>query len=160
MKKLLRLSWRRGLWRAGREPRRPPTPFLRDSVGRRASECGGTRYRVSPTVQRDRLWTGILVIGGLLALAAAILGLIIGIGDDWDSTGDRALWLSFTLGGALLLIAGLWYATRSRRVGAALIIIGALLCGIAVFWSIAMPLAAIVLVVLTIMWVRRPAAAL
>jgi hypothetical protein len=112
-------------------------------------------------VQRDRLWTAILVIGGLLALAAAILGLIIGIGDDdWDSTGERALWLSFTLGGALLLIAGLWYATRSRGVGAALIIIGALLCGIAVFWSIAMPLAAIVLVVLTIMWLRRPAAAL
>jgi hypothetical protein len=111
-------------------------------------------------VQRDRLWTAILVIGGLLALAAAILGLIIGIGDDWDSTGERALWLSFTLGGALLLTAGLWYATRSRGAGAALIILGALLCGIAVFWSIAMPLAAIVLVVLTIMWLRRPAAAL
>ena len=110
-------------------------------------------------MRRDRIWTAILVIGGLLALASLVLGLVIGIGDDWDSTGERTLWLSLTLGGALLLAAGLVSASRSRSLAAVLIIVGALLCGIAVFWSIAMPLAAIALVVLTIMWVRRPTVA-
>lgn len=102
----------------------------------------------------------ILVLGGLLALAGLVLGLLIGLGDDWDSTGERVLWFVFTVGGALLLAAGLWYASRSRTLTAAVLVsVGALMVGVGIFWSIAIPLAAIAVVVLTIMWVRRPAAA-
>ncbi|MDQ4082403.1 MAG: hypothetical protein M3123_05900 [Actinomycetota bacterium] len=109
---------------------------------------------------RDRLWTAILVLGGLLALAALVLGLLIGFDEDWDSTGERVLWFVLTVGGALLLAVGLWYASRSRTpMAAVLISVGALMVGVGIFWSIAIPLVAIVVVVLTVMWVRRPAAA-
>ncbi len=112
------------------------------------------------TVQRDRLWTAILVLGALLALAALVLGLLIGFDEDWDSTGERVLWFVLTVGGALLLAVGLWYASRSRTPrAAALICIGALMVGVAIFWSIAIPLAAIAVIVLTVMWVRRSTAA-
>jgi hypothetical protein len=114
----------------------------------------------SLAVRRDRLWAAILVVGGLLALAALVLGALIGFDEDWDSTGERVLWFVLTIGGALLLAAGLWYASRSRtRAAAVLISIGALMAGGAIFWSIVMPVAAIVVVVLTTMWVRRPAIA-
>ena len=110
-------------------------------------------------MQRDRLWTAILVIGGLLALAAAVLGIVIGLGDDWDSNGERAVWFVLTVGGAVLLAAGLWYDGRSPGIATALIVIGALMCGLVVFWSIVMPIAAIAVAVLAVMWMRRPATA-
>ncbi|MDQ3890682.1 MAG: hypothetical protein M3312_09075 [Actinomycetota bacterium] len=101
-----------------------------------------------------------LVLGGLLALAAAVLGLVIGLGDDWNSNGERALWLVLTVGGAALLAAGLWSAAHApSAVAAALIVIGALMCGVATFWSIVMPLVAIAVAVMAIVWVRRPRAA-
>jgi hypothetical protein len=100
----------------------------------------------------------ILVIGGLLALAAAILGIIFGVGEDWDSSGERAAWWILTVGGAVLLAAGLWYAARSRGIAAGLIIVGALMAGVGIFWSVIVPLAAIVVIVLTIIWLRRPTA--
>ncbi len=109
-------------------------------------------------MQRDRLWTTLLILGGLLALAALVLGLLIGFDDDWDSTGERVLWFVLTLGGALLLAAGLWYSTRSRTSATAVLIsIGALMVGVAIFWSIIVPIAAIAVIVLAVMWIRRPA---
>lgn len=111
-------------------------------------------------MQRDRLWTAILVLGGLLALASLVLGLLIGFDEDWDSTGEQVLWFVLTVGGAVVLLAGLWYASRSRSLAAVvLVVLGALMAGVAVFWSIVMPLAAIALVVLTILWFRRPTVA-
>lgn len=114
----------------------------------------------SRAVQRDPLWTALLVIGGLLALASLILGIVISFDEDWDSAGERALWLVFTVGGALLLAAGLWYASRSRTPKAGVLIsVGAVLAGVGFFWSIIMPVAAIAVVVMTIMWLRRPTVA-
>ncbi len=108
-------------------------------------------------MRRDRLGTAILVLGGLLALAAAVIGLLVGLGEDWESRGARVLWLVLTLGGAALLASSLWYASRAPTVtAAALIVIGALICGFVIFWSIVMPIAAIALAVMTIMWARRP----
>ena len=100
------------------------------------------------------------MLGGLLALAALVLGLLIGFDEDWDSNGERGLWFVLTLGGALLLAAGLWYSTRSRTPTAAVLIsIGALMVGVAMFWSIIVPIAAIAVIVMAIMWIRRPALA-
>ena len=100
------------------------------------------------------------MLGGLLALAALVLGLLIGFDEDWDSSGERALWFVLTLGGALLLATGLWYASRSRTPTAAVLIsIGALMTGVGIFWSIIVPVVAIAVVVLAIMWIRRPAVA-
>ena len=111
-------------------------------------------------MRRDALRTAILVLGGLLALAALVLGLLIGFDEDWDSTGERVLWFVLTVGGALLLATGLWYASRSRTPTAAVLIsVGALMTGVGIFWSIVIPVAAIAVVVLTVMWIRRPAAA-
>ncbi len=101
-----------------------------------------------------------MILGGLLALAALVLGLLIGFDEDWDSTGERVLWFVLTLGGALLLSAGLWYSTLARTPTAAVLIsIGALMVGVAIFWSIIVPVAAIAVVVLAVMWIRRPAVA-
>ncbi len=111
-------------------------------------------------MRRDRLETAIRILGGLLALAAAVLGLIIGFGDDWDSNGERALWFVLTLGGATILAAGLWYAVRAPSTTAAvLIVVGALVSGFMsfyIFWSIVMPIAAVTLAVMTLIWARRP----
>ncbi len=108
-------------------------------------------------MRRDRLEAAILVVGGLLALAAAVVGLLVGLGEDWDSRSERALWFVLTLGGAALLAASLWYASRAPSVtAAALIVIGALICGFVVFWSIVMPIAATAVAVMTITWARRP----
>ncbi|MDQ3876360.1 MAG: hypothetical protein M3322_12605, partial [Actinomycetota bacterium] len=64
-------------------------------------------------MRRDRLWAALLILGGLLALASLVLGLLIGFDEDWDSNGERVLWFVLTLGGALLLGAGLSSASRS-----------------------------------------------
>ena len=98
-----------------------------------------------------------LVLGGLLALAAAVLGLVIGLGGDWDSNGERAIWFVLTLGGAALLAAGLWYSLRRPSMTAAVLnVVGALMCGFVAFWSVLMPLAAVAVAVLAILWARRP----
>lgn len=108
-------------------------------------------------MRRDRLERAILVLGGLLALATAVVGLIVGLGDDWDSNGERALWFVLTLGGAILLAAGLWYASRTPSMTAvALIVLGALVSGFVIFWSIVIPIAAITVAVMAIIWARRP----
>jgi hypothetical protein len=111
-------------------------------------------------VRGDRLGRALFVIGGLLALASVVVGLIVGLGDEWDSNRDRGLWLAFTLGGAAVLAGGLWYASRTRSpTAAALIVVGALMCGLATFWSIVMPLAAVAVAATAIVWARRPSVA-
>ena len=111
-------------------------------------------------MHKDRLRTTILVLGGLLALASAVVGLVVGFGDEWNSNGERAIWLALTLGGAALLGGGLWFARRGPSASAAaLIVIGALVCGLATFWSIVMPFVAIGVAVMAILWARRPAVA-
>ena len=98
-----------------------------------------------------------LVLGGLLSVGTAILGLALGFGDEWNSRRDRAFWFLFSLGGPALLVGGLWLAIR-RPSGAAIagIVVGALFCGIATFWSVLIPLAAIAVAAMAIMWGRRP----
>lgn len=109
----------------------------------------------------SRLGTGILVLGGLLA-AAYLLGAILGgFLIDWEDDGgdnDRWFWILFLLAGALLLVAGLYLANRSRSLAAGLVSLGALLGAVATFWTIVVPLAAAVLIVLSVLWARQPTA--
>jgi hypothetical protein len=113
-------------------------------------------------MRTSRLSTAILILGGLLALAylaGAVLG---GLLIDWEDDGgadDRVFWMSFLIGGFVLLLAGLLLANRSRSLAAALISLGAIAGAIPTVWTIVIPLAAIALVVLTVLWARRPWAA-
>jgi hypothetical protein len=65
----------------------------------------------------------------------------------------------FALGGAAILFARLSYSRRSGRLAAALIIVGAIICGFMIWWTIVAPFVALAVVVLTILWMRRPWAA-
>ncbi len=104
----------------------------------------------------------VLILGGLLALAylaGAVLG---GVLIDWEDDGgdaDRLFWMLFLIGGAVLLAAGLFVGNRSPSwLAAALISVGAIAGAIPTFWTIVIPIAAIALVVLSVLWMRRPAA--
>jgi hypothetical protein len=107
-----------------------------------------------------RSW--LLALGVLLALAYLVLGIIIGVFDEeWDSSGERAFWLVWTLGGATVLAAGLWLVQRaaSGMVAVALIVIGALMGGVATWWLVITAIVAIAVIVLAVLWARRPTAA-
>jgi len=104
----------------------------------------------------------VVILGGLLALAYLAGGVLGGLLVDWDDDGgdnDRLFWILFLIGGAVLLLAGLFVADRSRWLAATLMSLGAIVGAIAIFWSIVVPIAAIALVVLSILWARRSQAA-
>jgi hypothetical protein len=113
-------------------------------------------------MRTSRLGTAVLVLSALLALtylAGAVLG---GLLFDWDDDGgdnDRLFWILFLIAGSVLLLAGLFLADRSRWLAAVLISVGAVVGAIVIFWSIVIPLAAIVLIVLAVLWARSPRAA-
>jgi hypothetical protein len=95
---------------------------------------------------------GLLVVGELVIAAAFVFA--------GDSVEDSIAGAAVALGGALLLVAGLWQRPHARALGSTLLIIG---CGAAAiwFWSLVMPLVAIVVVVsVVISWLRpRPMSA-
>jgi hypothetical protein len=101
----------------------------------------------------------IVILGGLLALASAFFGVLVGFEDDWDSTTEQAVFIALTLLGAAVLLAGLFYSRRRGRLGAGLIILGAIVCGFMIWWTIAGAVIALAVVVLTVAWVRRPSLA-
>src|SRR5262245_10441039 len=69
---------------------------------------------------------------------------------DWNSTTDRLIFLVVVAGGGLLMAAGL-VAFRSAPVRAAVLIsAGAVLGAVGLVWTLFLPLAALVLVVLTV----------
>jgi hypothetical protein len=107
-------------------------------------------------VRRDRTWTAIVILGGLLALACAFFGLLVGFEDDWDSTAEQAAFIAATLLGASILLAGVWISRRREKLGAGLIILGALVCGFMIWWTIVAGFVALAVIVLTIVWIRRP----
>jgi hypothetical protein len=100
----------------------------------------------------------LVVLGTVLGIVYLLAGIIGGAWPShWEdsSTVDRVLWFIFLAGGGLVLLAGLRLFGRSPSLGAALVSAGALAGALAIFWTIAAPLAAIALVVLSVVCARQ-----
>lgn len=98
------------------------------------------------------------VLRGLSALAAAayILAAILGIiFEASDDTSGIVIWVVLLLGGGLLILVGLRTFTRSPWLGAVVLSVGAAAGALALVWSIIAPIAAIVLIVLSVLYARR-----
>ncbi len=97
-------------------------------------------------------------VAGLLVLAQLALAVGLGFGNNTDED-DVAFWLAVALVGALVLAAGLWKRPQARGLGNALIIVGAVLAAV-FFWTVVMPVGAIIVVVgVATSEVRSPARA-
>jgi hypothetical protein len=103
-------------------------------------------------VNRSGLVAAAYPLALVLAVGYAAAGLVGWITDVTDGDGsDLAFWLLFLFGGAALLLAGLFLVPRWSNASVALVSVGALAGAIAVFWSVIVPLLAIVLIVLAVM---------
>ena len=107
---------------------------------------------------RSSTWTALLILGSVLAGASVLLALIVGAVADFDRSSDRGFWIGFLLVSGILIFAGLWSINRNAWLGVGLIVVGSICGSIAVFWSIVYPLVAIVVIVLAVLWARRPPA--
>jgi hypothetical protein len=90
-----------------------------------------------------------LVLAGVYALAAIVIFL-----GDW-STGEKALGIAFLGGGGFLILLGFNITRISRSVSAALVCIGAALGAFPLVGLILPPLAAAVLIAMSIALARR-----
>jgi hypothetical protein len=104
---------------------------------------------------------------GRIATATQVLAAVLGVGyiaaglvgAALDSTGgdgsDLAFWLAFLVGGGALVLIGTFLLGSRPALSAALTSVGALAGAVAVFWSVIVPVLALVLVVLCIARARR-----
>lgn len=107
-------------------------------------------------MRRDRLTTATVALGLLLGIGYIAAGLIGWIADVTDGDGsDLAFWLTFLVGGGVLVLLGTWGREAWRWGAVALLTIGALAGAVALIWSIIAPLLAVVLIALAIVSVRR-----
>ena len=83
----------------------------------------------------------------LLALALFAFAFVIGFsnGED-DETADVVVGVVLSLAGAFALAAGLWKRPQARGLGNALIILGAVLAAFW-FWTVVLPVAAVIVVI-------------
>jgi hypothetical protein len=101
---------------------------------------------------------GLTVLGTLAGAAYILVGIIVGsLPAVWEdtATGGRVTWVIFVVGAGVLVLLGLRIFDRSPRSGAALVSVGAIIGGLILFWSVAAPIAAIVLIALSIACARR-----
>ncbi|MGH3051980.1 MAG: hypothetical protein ACRDM8_03350 [Gaiellaceae bacterium] len=104
----------------------------------------------------------LVVLGTVVAVAYLLAGVVVGLWPSvWDDTGtdDQIFWIVFLVGGGLLLLGGLRMSKRSPWLSAALISLGALAGAIPTFWTVLAPIAALTLVVLSIVYARRATSA-
>jgi hypothetical protein len=108
------------------------------------------------------LWKLLLALGAVVGTAYLLAGILGGAfwPSHWEEANraDQVLWLVFLAGGGVLVLAGLRLFERAPRTGAALVSLGAVAGAVPLFWTLAVPLVAIALVVLTIKYARRAAA--
>ena len=103
----------------------------------------------------------LFVLGGITAVAYILIGVIAGVMPSmWEDsdTESQVMWIVFLTGGGLVLIAGLWLSRSSPWVGAALISVGAIVGGFAIFWAVVPPFVALAIVVLSIINARNTSA--
>lgn len=111
----------------------------------------------TPMVQRT-----LFVLGGITAITYILIGVIAGFTPSmWEDsdTESQIMWIVFLTGGGLVLIAGLWLSKSSPWVGAALISLGAVVGGFAIFWAVVPPFVALAVVVLSVINARNASAA-
>jgi hypothetical protein len=103
---------------------------------------------------------------GVLAAVTGVIYLVVGVAGGiwpghWDDTGagDQILWFVFGTGGGLLLLAGLRQIDRSAKLAATLISVGGIVGALPIFWTVVPLLLALVLIVLSVLHVRRVSAA-
>ena len=95
---------------------------------------------------------------GLIATLVSIY-LVAGLAGPFVDVNNKILWIAFLCGGAALILIGAMVRALPPRLSAVLIAIGAIAGGIALLWTILVPLAAAILVALSFSLSRRPQAA-
>jgi hypothetical protein len=101
---------------------------------------------------------GLFVLGTVAGAVYILVGIIVGaLPSVWEETetGGRVAWIIFVTGAGALLLLGLRIFDRAPRSGAALVSVGALIGGLILIWSVLAPVAAIVLIALSILCARR-----
>lgn len=115
-----------------------------------------------PTVQRPLVGKILFWLGGVTGIVYLLAGVLGGWWPGhWDdaSASDQVVWIALLVGGGIALLAGLRLIDRSRWAGAALISAGALVGALPIFWTGIVLLAAVALVVLSVLYARRLSAA-
>jgi len=103
----------------------------------------------------------LLRIRRALVFVLAAVYVVAGIGGlfaGFDDTRDTALWVAFLCGGGALMLLGFFAAPSSGWLSAALVSIGAAAGGIALFWSIIVPVAAAAVVAMSFALARQASA--
>jgi hypothetical protein len=98
------------------------------------------------------------VLGTLAGAVYILVGIIVGaLPAAWEDTetAGRVVWIAFLVGSGVLLLIGLRIFDRSPWAGAVFVSLGAIVGGLILAWSIAAPVAAIALIVLSIVCARR-----
>ena len=111
-------------------------------------------------MRRDATTTALLIVGGLLAVAYVAAGIIGPAAGATDEVADTAFWVVLLGGGGALIALGLSLVARGASPwGAALLTsTGATAGAFALVWSIAAPLAAAVVIALSLLTARRASA--
>ena len=102
----------------------------------------------------------LFIFGSIVGIAYVAAGIAGGIWPGhWDDApaSDQIIWVVLLVVGGLLILAGLRGFPRSPWAGAGLIGVGAILGGLVLFWTIVVLVAALVLIVWTIVAARRTA---
>ncbi len=97
------------------------------------------------SVRASRIHRGLIASLVTIYLIACIVGLFA----DSGSTGERVLWILFLGGGAALILIGAFVKRLPPSVSVVLISMGAVAGGIALLWTVLVPLAAAILVAMT-----------
>jgi hypothetical protein len=99
-------------------------------------------------------------IAATMAATGLAFGILKALFGDWDSTGDRVVLAALVAGGGALIAIGLLAFSRAPWIGATLVSVGAVTCATGVFWTLLLPVLALVLVVLSFLHARSLARAL
>jgi hypothetical protein len=119
----------------------------------------GARHYCPPVKSgRDRVSRAVLVIAAFVGAVSLALGLGKVLFGDWDSTADRVIFGALTIGGSVLISAGLFSLQRRPWLAAVSVVVGGLACALALFWTLLLPLLAIALIPLAVVRAGRVAA--
>lgn len=104
------------------------------------------------SVRASRIHRGLIAALVTIYIVAAVAGLFVGS----DDTGDKALWILFLGGGAALILIGAFVRSLPPSLCVSLVSVGAIAGGIALLWTVLVPLAAAILVAMTFALYRQP----